>query len=82
MTGSGRAEGLGFESANQLAAKGIHLILVDLLAQENEQRAEEIRSAYGVEAIPVGMDLGTRGFRDALVAASRSLYRTLERIAR
>lgn len=69
VTGTGRTEGLGFEFANQLAAKGIHLILVDLLAEENEQRAEEIRNAHGVEAIPIGMDLGTRGFRDDLLTA-------------
>lgn len=69
VTGAGRAEGLGFEFANQLAARGLRLILVDLLAQEAAERAESIRSVHGVEAISIGMDLGSRDFREALVAA-------------
>jgi hypothetical protein len=70
VTGAGRAEGLGFEFASQLAAKGINLILVDVLAEETEERAKEIRSVHGVEAIPVCMDLGRRAFRDELLAAA------------
>jgi short-subunit dehydrogenase len=69
VTGAGRAEGLGFEFANQLAAKGLDLILVDILSNEAEARASEIRNAHGVHAISIGMDLGQKGFIEDLVGA-------------
>jgi short-subunit dehydrogenase len=54
LTGAGRAEGLGFEFANQLAAKGINLILVDALSgypsfiiMETEPVVREVLDALG-----------------------------------
>ncbi len=68
VTGSGRAQGLGFEFARQIAGKGLNLILVDILADEIELRAEEIRNAYEVEVKALGMDLGRPDFLQELLA--------------
>ncbi len=69
VTGSARPEGLGYELARQLAARGLHLILVDVLEDAVEQRARELRSISGVEAIGIGMDLARRDFRSDLLEA-------------
>jgi short-subunit dehydrogenase len=68
VTGAGRAEGIGFEFAQQIAAKGVDLILVDVLGDEVAARAKEIRDSHGVDARPVGLDLGRRDFLDDLLA--------------
>ena len=62
VTGAARREGLGFEFARQLGSAGMNLILVDILEEELEARARELRESPGVEVLPVGMDLGRADF--------------------
>ena len=62
ITGAGRPHGIGAGFAQQLAAQGFHLVLVDILAEELEKRAAELRQTYGVEVRPVPLDLGRHDF--------------------
>jgi uncharacterized protein len=58
VTGSARAEGLGFALARKLASRRVNVVLVDVLAEELEARAEELRSSYGVSVRALPADLG------------------------
>src|SRR5258705_13949986 len=58
VTGSARQEGLGFAFARQLASRRINVTLVDILAEELEARAEELRWGYGVSGRALPTDLG------------------------
>lgn len=68
ITGAARSEGLGFEFGRQLAEAGMNLVLVDVLHEEVETRAGELRSSAGVDVLPIGMDLGRKDFLAALTA--------------
>ena len=57
VTGSARAKGLGYALARQLARRKINLVLVDILDEDLEARAEELRRAYGVQVRPIAADL-------------------------
>jgi len=69
VTGCGRAEGLGFGFAQQLAAKGLGIVLVDVLADGIEARAEALRETYGVETRRCVVDLGEQNCMDILLPA-------------
>jgi short-subunit dehydrogenase len=58
VTGSARAEGLGYTFARQLAAQGMNLVLVDILEAELQHRAHDLRQAYSIEVRTVAVDLG------------------------
>ncbi|WP_082690275.1 SDR family NAD(P)-dependent oxidoreductase [Mycobacterium sp. M26] len=58
VTGSARAEGLGYALARQLAEHRINVVLVDILEADLQTRADELRSAYGIEVRPIAADLG------------------------
>lgn len=57
VTGSARAEGLGYALARELARHRINVVLVDILADDLEARATELCKSYGVEARPISADL-------------------------
>jgi uncharacterized protein len=57
VTGSARREGLGFAFARELASRRINIALVDILGEELEQRAAELRSSYGISVRTVATDL-------------------------
>ena len=52
VTGAARAEGIGFEFARQLAGKHVNLVLVDVLGDELDARADELRGT-GVDVLVV-----------------------------
>jgi hypothetical protein len=54
---TGAARGLGAEFARQIGAEGIHLVLVDIRAEEMKQVAEEVRRTTGVQVKTVVTDL-------------------------
>ena len=58
VTGSARAQGLGFAFARQIASRKINLVLLDILEEELQSRAAELRSQYGVDVRPIAADLG------------------------
>lgn len=58
VTGSARAEGLGYALARQLAGRRINVVLVDILEADLQARADELRKAYGIEVHLIAADLG------------------------
>jgi short-subunit dehydrogenase len=58
VTGSARAEGLGYAFARQLAVEGLNLVLVDILEDQLHARADELRREFGIEVRTAACDLG------------------------
>jgi short-subunit dehydrogenase len=54
---AGASEGLGAEFARQIAARGLHVVLVDVAAELLGAVASEIRAAYQVDVREVVVDL-------------------------
>jgi uncharacterized protein len=48
VTGSAREDGLGFALARELAERRINVVLVDVLVEQLELRAAELRWSHGV----------------------------------
>lgn len=63
---TGAARGLGAEYSKQIAAKGINVVMVDLLADELACTAEDIRKASGREIVTLTVDLSLPGFIDKI----------------
>ncbi len=63
---TGAARGLGAEFSRQIATLGINLILVDLLADELAQVAEEIQKNNDVDIRTVIADLSNTEFMDTI----------------
>ena len=57
VTGCARAEGLGYAIARRLTTRRINVVLVDILADQLEVRAAELRSRQGVSVRTVVADL-------------------------
>ncbi|MGU3499613.1 SDR family NAD(P)-dependent oxidoreductase [Mycobacterium sp. C31M] len=57
VTGAAREVGLGYAFARQLAAEGLNLIIVDILGEELEARADELRAEFGIDVRPVPCDI-------------------------
>jgi short-subunit dehydrogenase len=64
---TGAARGLGAEFSRQIAAMGINVIMVDLLADDLECTAEDIRKASGREVITIAVDLSQPDFIDVIL---------------
>jgi short-subunit dehydrogenase len=62
VTGAAREEGIGFGFARHLAGKHLNLVLVDILSEELEQRAKELRAKYHVKVEVLAHDLGDPAF--------------------
>lgn len=73
ITGAARAEGIGYGFARQLAGRHLNLVLVDILADELEARASELRQKYQVKVKTVALDLGQPDFLPQLQAATAGL---------
>lgn len=54
---TGASSGIGREYARQLAAKGYNIVVVSERDEENSRVAESLRAEYGVEALPLCVDL-------------------------
>jgi len=59
---NGAARGLGAEFSRQIAAKGINVVMVDMLADELARTAEDIRKASGREVVTIAADLSQPDF--------------------
>lgn len=70
---TGAASGLGAECATQLAARGLHLLLLDLQADPLHTLAERLHASSGVETRPLVADLATPDFLQQVSAASDGL---------
>lgn len=58
VTGSARKQGLGYAFCRGLAAQGINIVLVDLLAEDLAARAAQLQSEFGVQTRIAACDLG------------------------
>jgi hypothetical protein len=64
---TGAARGIGAEFAEQLAAAGLDLVLVDVEADELRAHARSLRERHAVEALPVALDLRRGDLLDTLL---------------
>jgi short-subunit dehydrogenase len=65
---AGGSVGLGAEFATQLAARGLHLLLVARRSAPLEARAQTLRADYGVQVRPIAVDLGAPDLMQTLRA--------------
>ena len=70
---TGAAAGLGCEFAQQLAAKGLHLILVDRDEVPLRQLAAQLAETDAIETKPVTVDLADADFMQVITAAAEGL---------
>jgi short-subunit dehydrogenase len=66
---AGASDGLGAEFARHAAAAGIHVILIARRLPALQTLAADLSSRYGVEAIPVSLDLSTPDATERMLAA-------------
>jgi hypothetical protein len=64
---TGAARGLGAEFSQQIAARSINVVMVDLLADELAQTADDIRKASGRDIVTITADLSQPDFVDAIL---------------
>lgn len=70
---TGASSGIGEVFARQLAAKGLHLMLVARRVDRMEALAEELRAAHNVDVVVFQADLSQRETLDALSAKANEL---------
>lgn len=66
---AGASEGLGAEFARQIAARGVHLVLVARRPEPLADRARALSAEFGVEAVPVSLDLSASDVWERLAPA-------------
>jgi len=69
---TGASQGIGFEFARKVAARGVNVVLVARTASVLQDRAERLRHIYGVETRAVPLDLAD-DFLLAIEVATRDL---------
>jgi hypothetical protein len=69
VTGSARKPGLGYAFARQIARRGINLVLVDILNDELQARAVELRAEYSIDVRAIAADLGDLSTYPAIMDA-------------
>lgn len=70
VTGAARDVGLGYAFSRQLAAEGLNLILVDILADDLSARAAELRGEFGVDVVVVACDMADPAAIDRIERAA------------
>lgn len=70
---TGASSGIGLEYARQLAAKGYNIVVVSERDEENRRVAEQLAAQYGIEALPLSVDLTETGAADDVFAFAEQL---------
>lgn len=64
---TGAARGLGAEYSRQIASRGINVVMVDLLTDELERTAEEVRKISGRDVVTIAADLSRPEFIETIL---------------
>jgi short-subunit dehydrogenase len=70
---TGASSGIGKEFARQLAASGVHLVLVARRLSVLEEIGRQLASEYGIQYRAVGVDLRDENCLEAIEAATQNL---------
>jgi uncharacterized protein len=70
---TGASSGIGKEFARQLAASGIHLVLVARRLSLLKEIGSELAHQYGIQYRAIGVDLAEDGFLERIDEATRNL---------
>lgn len=70
---TGASSGIGREYARQLAAGGYNIVVVSERDEENRRVAEALTSEYGVEALPLCVDLTEEDAAQKVFDATRTI---------
>jgi short-subunit dehydrogenase len=70
---TGASDGIGYAFAEQLAERGLNLVLVARRAPQLHQLADEIRTRYGVQALIIVADLSTLEGRAEVESATKHI---------
>jgi uncharacterized protein len=70
---AGASEGIGAEFATQLAARGLHLVLVARRQQGLDEVSAQLTSAYHIEIRTVALDLAREDAATVLVESTRDI---------
>jgi short-subunit dehydrogenase len=70
---TGASEGIGRAMSAELAAHGLHLLLVARREERLRALADELSQHHGIEARVLALDLGQAGALDSLKAAIAGL---------
>ncbi len=70
---TGASSGIGVEFANQLAEKGLNVILVARRQERLEKLSNELEEKYGIKAVALAVDLLSGNFMDEVKKATDPL---------
>lgn len=70
---TGASSGIGKEFARQIAASGLHVVLVARRQSALEELGRELVKEYGVQYRTVAVDLSDEGFLEKITAVTRDL---------
>ncbi len=68
---TGASSGIGVEFANQIAEKGLNIVLVARRKQLLETVAADLEKKYNIETTPIEADLSKDGFQSDILDATK-----------
>lgn len=75
---TGSARGIGKAIAQELAGKGVKIVISDILPEEAEKTAKEIKETYSVETIAIASDISKLSEATALVDKTLEIFGSVD----
>ena len=75
---TGARSGIGFSICEELAAAGVHLVMISRSEQALDDAADDIARRYGVTTLPVAGDVADPALPARAVAKAESVFRHLD----